>query len=598
MAQTKTLIEVPDFVTVRELAGIMNVSPIDVIKELMSNGIMANINQQIDFDTASIVADGMGFDVVAEESEVEEAEEVEKIEQHLAWRQIIASEEKANLEDRPPVVTMLGHVDHGKTSLLDVVRQANVQSGEAGGITQHIGAYQAVHEGKTITFLDTPGHEAFTAMRARGAQATDIAILVVAADDGIMPQTREAADHARAARVPIVVAMNKIDLPSSNPNRVLQQLSEIGLVPDEWDGDTMVIPVSAKEKLGIDDLLEAILLTAEEIAPRANPDASPTGTVLEAKIERGRGPVATVLVQNGTLKKGDTLLIREHYGRIKAMYDFRGKNIREAGPSTPVVVSGLDGIPEAGDQFSVVENEKVARKIATDIINSRETRTVGRATAATLDEFFVRLQQGESKTLSLLIKADVQGSLEPIINSLEKLANEEVSVEILRAATGNITESDVMLAAASEGIILGFNVSTDPIAQNAASNEQVEIKHYNIIYHLLEDVEKALKGMLAPTFEEVIIGRAEVRQIFRIRTVGQVAGSFMRTGEARRNAMARVIRNNRLLHTGRVSSLKHLQENVREVKTGFEFGVSVDGFSQFQEGDIVEFFVTRRVEAS
>jgi translation initiation factor IF-2 len=598
MAQTKTLIEVPDFVTVRELAGIMNVSPIDVIKELMSNGIMANINQQIDFDTAAIVADGMGFDVVAEESEVEETEEAEKIEQHLAWRQIIASEEKANLEDRPPVVTMLGHVDHGKTSLLDVVRQANVQSGEAGGITQHIGAYQAVHEGKTITFLDTPGHEAFTAMRARGAQATDIAILVVAADDGIMPQTREAADHARAARVPIVVAMNKIDLPSSNPNRVLQQLSEIGLVPDEWDGDTMVIPVSAKEKLGIDDLLEAILLTAEEIAPRASPDASPTGTVLEAKIECGRGPVATVLVQNGTLKKGDTLLIGEHYGRIKAMYDFRGKTIREAGPSTPVVVSGLDGIPEAGDQFSVVENEKVARKIATDIINSRETRTVGRATAATLDEFFVRLQQGESKTLSLLIKADVQGSLEPIINSLEKLANEEVSVEILRAATGNITESDVMLASASEGIILGFNVSTDPIAQNAASSEQVEIKHYSIIYHLLEDVEKALKGMLAPTFEEVIIGRAEVRQIFRIRTVGQVAGSFMRTGEARRNAMARVIRNNRLLHTGRVSSLKHLQENVREVKTGFEFGVSVDGFSQFQEGDIVEFFVTRRVEAS
>jgi translation initiation factor IF-2 len=598
MAQTKTLIEVPDFVTVRELAGIMNVSPIDVIKELMSNGIMANINQQIDFDTAAIVADGMGFDVVAEESEVEETEEAEKIEQHLAWRQIIASEEKANLEDRPPVVTMLGHVDHGKTSLLDVVRQANVQSGEAGGITQHIGAYQAVHEGKTITFLDTPGHEAFTAMRARGAQATDIAILVVAADDGIMPQTREAADHARAARVPIVVAMNKIDLPSSNPNRVLQQLSEIGLVPDEWDGDTMVIPVSAKEKLGIDDLLEAILLTAEVIAPRANPDASPTGTVLEAKIERGRGPVATVMVQNGTLKKGDTLLIGEQYGRIKAMYDFRGKTIREAGPSTPVVVSGLDGIPEAGDQFSVVENEKVARKIATDIINSRETRTVGRATAATLDEFFVRLQQGESKTLSLLIKADVQGSLEPIINSLEKLANEEVSVEILRAATGNITESDVMLASASEGIILGFNVSTDPIAQNAASSEQVEIKHYSIIYHLLEDVEKALKGMLAPTFEEVIIGRAEVRQIFRIRTVGQVAGSFMRTGEARRNAMARVIRNNRLLHTGRVSSLKHLQENVREVKTGFEFGVSVDGFSQFQEGDIVEFFVTRRVEAS
>jgi len=594
MAETKTLIEVPAFLTVRELASLMGESPINVIKELMANGIMANINQQIDFDTAAIVAGEMGFDVVAHQEAAAEAavEEEEK----TGWRKVLAEESAADLEPRPPIVTMLGHVDHGKTSLLDIVRQANVTEGEAGGITQHIGAYQTEKDGRLITFLDTPGHEAFTAMRARGAQATDIAILVVAADDGVMPQTREAADHARAAGVPIIVALNKIDLASARPDRVKQQLSDMGLVPDDWDGDTMVIPVSARENLGIDDLLEAVLLTAEEVDPRANPNAPATGTVLEAKIERGKGIMTTVLVQNGTLNLGDTLLVGEHHGRIKAMFDYKGQRVKVAGPSTPVAVSGLDGIPEAGEQFAVVESEKVARKMIDDAREEARTTPTSRGRSATLDEFFARLQEGETKTLNLIIKADVQGSLEPIVTSLERLNGGEVDLEILRAATGPISESDVMLASASEAIILGFNVEADPIARNSAAVEEVQIRTYQIIYKLFEDVEKAMKGMLAPTYEDVVIGRAEVRQVFRIRSVGAIAGSYMRTGEARRNAKARVIRNSRLLHSGAVSSLKHLQDNVREVKTGFEFGVSVEGWNDFQPGDIIEFYVTRQVE--
>jgi translation initiation factor IF-2 len=592
MAETRTLIEVPDYITVRDLATEMGVSPIDVIKELMSNGIMANINQQIDFDTASIVAEEMGFEVVAPVVE----EEDEGIEESVGWRKVLAKEEEKNLEPRPPVVTMLGHVDHGKTSLLDVIRQTKVQAGEAGGITQHIGAYQVTKDDQKITFLDTPGHEAFTAMRARGAQATDIAILVIAADDGIMPQTREAIDHARAARVPIIVALNKIDLETARPDRVKQQLAEIGLIPDDWDGDTMVIPVSAKEIMGIEDLLEAILLVAEDSEPRANPSASATGTVLEASIEKGRGIMTTVLVQNGTLEMGDTLLVGENYGRIKAMFDYNGKRIKKAGPSTPVSVSGLNGIPEAGDQFRVVESEKVARKIIADEDLERRQAEMIQSAPVSLEEFFSRMQEGETKTLYLIVKADVQGSLEPIVNSLERLANEEVDIEILRSATGNVTESDIKLASASDAIILGFNVDIDPIAKAAAASEQVDIRTYNIIYKLIEDVEKALKGMLAPVYRDVVIGRAEVREVFRIRNVGTVAGCYMRTGEARRNANAHIVRNTALLHTGPVSSLKHLQENVREVKTGFEFGVSIDGWNDFEPGDIIEFFVTERVE--
>jgi translation initiation factor IF-2 len=585
-------LEIPDFLTVRELAQLMNVSPINVIKELMTSGIMANINQQIDFDTAAIVAEEFGFAVV---SRTEAEGQKEEVGEQPAWRKILAKEASANLKPRPVVVTMLGHVDHGKTSLLDVIRQTNVQAGEAGGITQHIGAYQISHNGQPVTFLDTPGHEAFTAMRARGAQATDIAILVVAADDGVMPQTREAVDHARAARVPIVVALNKIDLPSANPERVKQQLAEIGLVPDEWDGDTLVIEVSARETFGIDELLEAVLLVAEDIAPKANPDTSATGTVLEAKLERGRGIMATVLVQNGTLRNGDTLLVGEHYGRIKSMYDFKGDKVESAGPSKPVSVSGLNGIPAAGEQFKVVENEKAARKIVAEIQAGQEAPESVRR-GVSLDEFFSRLQQGESKTLNLIVKADVQGSLEPITSSLQKLKDEEVDLEILHASTGAVTENDIMLAAASDAVVLGFNVEAGPAARAAATTENVQIQTYTVIYKLIEDVEKALKGLLAPVYEEVVIGRAEVRQIFRIKGVGTVSGCYMRTGTARRNAKVRVIRNGRLLHSGSVASLKHLQESVREVRAGFEFGVSLEGWDDCEPGDLLEFFERKAVE--
>ncbi len=586
-------IELPDFLTVRELAQLMNVSPIDVIKELMTSGIMANINQQIDFDTAAIVAEEFGFAVVSR-AEVEEQQK-EEVGEQLAWRKILANEATANLKPRPVVITMLGHVDHGKTSLLDLIRQTNVQAGEAGGITQHIGAYQITHNGQLITFLDTPGHEAFTAMRARGAQATDIAILVVAADDGVMPQTREAVDHARAARVPIVVALNKIDLPNANPERVKQQLAEIGLIPDEWEGETMVMEVSARESFGIEELLEAVLLVAEDIAPKANPEASATGTILEARLERGRGIMATLLVQNGTLRNGDTLLVGEHYGRIKSMYDFKGEKVESAGPSMPVSVSGLNGIPTAGDQFKVVENEKAARKIVADIQAGQGVQESVRR-GVSLDEFFARLQQGDSKTLNLIVKADVQGSLEPITSSLQKLKEEEVALEILHAGTGAITENDIMLAAASDAVVLGFNVDAGPSARAVAANENVQIQTYTVIYKLIEDVEKALKGLLAPVYEEVVIGRAEVRQIFKIKGVGTVAGSYMRTGIARRNAKVRVIRNARLLHSGSVATLKHLQENVREVRAGFEFGVSLEGWDDCEPGDLLEFFERKAVE--
>ncbi len=596
MSKTKAAIEIPDFLTVRELANLMQVSPIDVIKELMRNGIMANINQQIDFDTAAIVAEEMGFQPqsVAPSPEVEEEGAAED---RPAWRQVLAREHERDLISRPAVVTMLGHVDHGKTSLLDVIRRSNVTASEAGGITQHIGAYQVTHNGELITFLDTPGHEAFTAMRARGARATDIAILVVAADDGVMPQTREALDHARAAHVPIIVALNKIDLPQANPSRVKQQLSELGLVPDDWNGDTLVIPVSARTKAGISDLLEAIVLTADEIRPRANPKADASGVVLEARMDRGHGMVATVLVQNGTLKTGDTVLSGVYAGRIKAMFDFNGKPTKKAGPSTPVSIAGLNGLPAAGERFQVVESEKEARRLIAEHENRQSTTQTERR-GPSLDDFFSRMQAGEIHTLNLIVKADVQGSLEPIVQSLNKIQHEdEVKLEILRAATGDITENDVMLAVASKAVILGFHSDMDAAARILAKSEGVQIKTYKIIYELIEDVKRALKGLLGPVYEEVVIGRAEVRQIFHIRNVGNIAGSYMRTGTAQRNSRVRVIRHNRLVAEGPVSSLKHLQENVREVRTGFEFGVSMENYEDFVPGDILEFVVQRQVSS-
>ncbi|MEM8862149.1 MAG: translation initiation factor IF-2, partial [Chloroflexota bacterium] len=412
-------------------------------------------------------------------------------------------------------------------------------------------------------------------------------------DDGLMPQTREAIDHAKAAKVPIIVALNKIDLPTAQPERAKQQLMEVGLTPDDWDGDTLVVEVSAKEKIGIDDLMEAILLTSEELNPQANPTASPTGTVLEAQTERGKGVTATVLVQNGTLKVGDTLLIGENFGRIKAMYDHNGKRVKQASPSVPVLVSGLNGLPSPGDQFKTVKDERTARKIVSDMQSATTVQNAGRAN---LDAFFAKLTSGENETLRLIVKADVQGSLEPIISSLNKIENEEVELEILRADTGSVSESDVMLASASEAIILAFNSSIDSAARLAATSEGVEIRNYNIIYHLLEDIEKAMKGLMAPRFEQVIIGRAEVRAVFRIRRVGNIAGCFMRNGEGRRNAQGRVIRNRKLLYDDRITSLKHLQEDVREIREGFEFGVKVGEFDDYQEDDLIEFYITRQVQ--
>jgi translation initiation factor IF-2 len=595
-AAEQKILEIPDYISVRDLAELMNGSPIEVIKTLMNNGIMASINQQIDYETAAIVATEMGFEPQPVAHEVEQT--AVKQEDFQVWRHFYDEEREENLVVRPPVVTILGHVDHGKTSLLDKIRETNVQEGEAGGITQHIGAYQVEVEGRKITFLDTPGHEAFTAMRARGAQGADIAILVVAADDGVMPQTREAINHAQAAGVPILVALNKMDRAQARPEQVKQQLADLGLVPDEWDGDTIVVPVSARSGEGIEDLLEAILLVADDTHIKANPGGKTAGTVLEASLDRARGAMATLLIQNGTLYKGDTVLAGTCYGRIKAMFNENGEPVTEAGPSTPVRIMGLNEPPQAGVLFEVVKNEKEARAIAAERIAAAQKPEVQRA-AFTLEDLYARFQAGEAKELNLIIKADVQGSLEPIVNSLEKLRimedGHELTVKILHTDIGNITDSDVMLASASGAIIIGFDVDVEPAAQRRADSEGVEIRKYNIIYHLIDDVQQALEGMLEPVYEERVIGVAEVRQVFRIPKLGLIAGSYVVEGEARRDAQGRVMRNGKILHTGNISSLKRFQEDVREVRTGFECGINVSGFDDFQEGDQIQFIVRERV---
>ena len=587
---------IPDFLTVRELADLIEASPIEVIKELMANGIMASINQQIDYETAAIVAAEMGFEPQPVEVV---AEPVAKPAEMQAWRRFYEGEDPDKMQDRPPVVTMLGHVDHGKTSLLDKIRETNVQAGEAGGITQHIGAYQVEFEGRKITFLDTPGHEAFTSMRARGAQGADIAVLVVAADDGVMPQTREAYNHAKAAGVPILVALNKMDRPQANPDRAKQQLADLGLVPDEWDGDTITVPVSARTGEGIDDLLEAILLVASETTIKANPGGKTAGTVLEAQMERSRGVMVTLLVQNGTLRRGDVVVAGTSHGRIKAMFDEHGQAVEQAPPSTPVQVMGLDEVPEAGTLFEVVENEKVARAIVAERKAAQEAAAQPGRPTLTLEELYARFQAGEAKELNLIIKADAQGPLEPIISSLEKLslqeADRELKVNILHADIGNINESDVMLASASDAIIIGFEVGVDGAARRRADSEHVEIRRYDIIYKLVEDIEAALEGMLEPVYEDKVIGVAEVRQIFHIPKVGNVAGCYVREGEARRDAQARIIRNHNIIHRGKVMSLKRYQEDVREVRTGFECGINIEGFTDFQEGDVIQFTQRERV---
>jgi translation initiation factor IF-2 len=591
----KQVVEIPDFVTVRQLSELMDVSPIDVIKELMSAGVMANINQQVDFETAAIVAEEMGFEAKEETPALEEADEEGPT---LLWDRLYANEDPANLKPRPPVVTVLGHVDHGKTSLLDAIRHTDVQAGEAGGITQHIGAHQIEHDEHSITFLDTPGHEAFTAMRARGAHTTDIAVLVVAADDGVMPQTVEAINHARAARVPIIVALNKIDKPTAQPDMVKQQLAEMNLVPDDWGGTTLCVPVSAKQKIGLDDLLEAVLLVAGSTEIKANPDRPAVGSVLEGRLERTLGATATILVQNGTLHVGDVVVAGMSYGRVRRMLDEAGNSIEEAPPSTPVMILGLSGIPDAGEMFKVVPDERTARAIVAKREEELAAKAAAPVRAFTLDDFSSRIQAGQAKELNLIVKTDVQGSIEPIVNSLEKLIVGELKVNIVHAAAGNISETDVNLAIVSHAIIVGFHVVPTPAARRLAENEGVDIRTYDIIYKLVDEVNKALKGLLEPTYVDVVIGEAEVRAIFSVPKVGAVAGCYVRDGEIRRNARVRVIRDGEQLYDGHVSSLKRFKKDVREVRTGFECGVGLEDFDDFVEGDVIQFYVKEREESA
>jgi translation initiation factor IF-2 len=591
MTQELRSVEVPEFTTVRDLAEILDVSPIDVIKELMNNGIMATINQQIDFETSAIVAEELGFEahLPVQQVEVEEEEETRPLMERL-----LADERPEDLEPRPPVVTLLGHVDHGKTSLLDVIRSTSVQEGEVGGITQHIGAYQVVHGGRKITFLDTPGHEAFTAMRARGAQGADIAILVVAADDGVMPQTQEAISHVRAAHVPIVVALNKIDLPTANPEVVKQQLSDEGLVVEDWGGEIICVPVSAKTGEGIDDLLENILLVAEITEFKANPTAEAVGVVIEGRMDRTRGATATILVQNGTLKVGDSFVVGEVYGHIRAMFDYRGQRIDLASPSTPVQILGLSDVPRAGDRFEVVEDDKTARQIAIGRAEKRE-RAAQEVPEVTLESLFEQLQSGQAKDLNVIIKADVQGSIEPIINSVQDLGTDTTQVNVIHQGTGNISESDIMLAIASRAIVIGFNVTADNAALRQAESEGIEIRLYDIIYQIIDDVDRALRGMLEPEYRDVVTGHAQVRAVFRISRVGQVAGCYVTDGVIQRNARARVLRNGDEIHDGEVESLKRFQEDVSEVRTGFECGIGLTSFASFEEGDVIESYRQERV---
>jgi translation initiation factor IF-2 len=590
------VVEIPGFLTVRELAQLLDVSPIDVIKELMSAGVMANINQEIDYETAAIVAQEMGFEPV-EESRVAAEEAAEEGPTPL-WERFYASEPPENLRPRAPVVTTLGHVDHGKTSLLDAIRHTNVAGGEAGGITQHIGAYQVEHDGQPITFIDTPGHEAFTEMRARGAHTTDIAILVVAADDGVMPQTIEAINHARAARVPIVVALNKMDLPTAQPEKTKQELADQGLVPDDWGGDTLCILVSAKEKTGLGDLLDAILLVAEDSEQiKANPDRPAMGTVLEGRLDRTRGATATVLVQNGTLHIGDDIVAGLACGRVRQMIDENGKPTKEAGPSMPVLVLGLSDVPEAGEIFKVVSESCIAREIVAQREEELAAEVPGPMRTFTLDDFASRIKAGRAKELNLIIKADAQGSISPIVSSLEQLGDEELKVDILHAAPGSIGKSDVNLAIASKAIIIGFNVRPDPAARRLAESEGVDIRTYDIIYKLIDDVDQALKGLLEPTYVKVLVGEAEVRDTFRIPDLGTVAGCYIRKGEARRNAKARVIRDDNQLYDGPVSSLKRFAEDVRTVRKGYECGLGLAGFDDFEIGDVIQFYEEREKQS-
>ncbi|MHB1414766.1 MAG: translation initiation factor IF-2 [Chloroflexota bacterium] len=592
---TRTLerrsVQLPATLSVKDLADILEVNPAQVIKSLLGHGVMANINQSIDHDTASTVATELGFDV---QQPTAAAPAVAPAEVQKA--KPLSPEEQAAMVERPPVVTIMGHVDHGKTSLLDAIRQTKVTESEAGGITQHIGAYQVEIHGRKITFLDTPGHEAFTSMRARGAQATDIAIIVVAADDGVMPQTMEAIDHARAAHVPLIIAINKVDKADANPDRVKQQLADLGVIVEEWGGDTVAVPVSAKRKTGIDHLLEMILLVAEMGELKANPKRRATGVVIEAKLDKARGPLATILVQSGTLKVGDYVAVGTTYGRVRAMFNDTGKNIKRAEPAFPAEILGLESVPEAGDVVKALANEKAARTMAqTEAQRRQEVASQPGKAAVSLEELFGQIEAGQVKDLNIVLKTDVQGSIDPLRVSLERLSTDRVHVHVIHEGTGNVTESDVLLAMASKAIIVGFNVRSEPGAVRRAETEGVDVRSYSVIYNLIDDVQKALTGMLEPVYRDVLEGRAEVRQVFRVSRTSAIAGSIVSEGKITRGAMAHVVRGGEVLHEGRVGTLRRFKDDVREVLAGFECGISVEGFNSFEEGDIVEAYGKERV---
>jgi translation initiation factor IF-2 len=592
---TRGAVEIPDSITVKELAELIGINSADVIRELIRSGIFATINQTIDRDTASLVTEELGFEVAegrpAEaRGEAEGESAVAPATKSVLWEE----DDPSKLVERAPIVTVMGHVDHGKTSLLDRIRETAVAAGERGGITQRIGASEAQHGGRRIVFLDTPGHEAFTSMRARGARVTDIAVLVVAADDGVMPQTVEAIDHARAAGVPIIVALNKIDLLDSKPERIKTELSERGVVIEEYGGDVPLVPVSAKTGEGIDDLLETILLTSDaNVEPKANPDRPAVGTIVEAELDRARGPVASVLLQTGTLRVGDAVVVGNTYGRARALEDSFGKRIRKAGPSSAVVLLGLAGVPEAGDILRVVDNEKVARAM----VEERQEAAVAKSEAtghATLEDLYRQVQAGQTKELRIVLKSDVQGSLGAVVHALEQIQTEEVRFNFLLQGTGDITDNDVNLAAASDAVVVGFNVRVAGTARKAAETESVEIRLYDIIYKLTEDMEAALAGMLEPEVVETIQGRAEVRQVFRVGRSQAIAGSYVTDGRIVRGG-ARVYRSGQLIATDRISSLRRFKDDVREVSTGYECGIGLSGFHAFEEQDVIESYTTETI---
>ncbi|MBI2861307.1 MAG: translation initiation factor IF-2 [Chloroflexi bacterium] len=581
------VVELPASITVRDLAGRLRVNPAEIIRSLLASSIAATINQTIDRETATLAARALEF-------EIEEAPQVPEKEGALpTWRQ--AGEEGAKLVSRPSVVTVMGHVDHGKTSLLDAIRRTNVTATEAGGITQHIGAYQVEVHGKRITFLDTPGHEAFTAMRARGAQATDIAVIVVAADDGVMPQTREAIDHARAAQVPIVVAINKIDKPEANVDRVKQQLSELGLNPEEWGGDTVVVPISARQGVGIDNLLEMILLVAELAELKADMSRHGTGVVLEARRDKTLGPVASILVQHGLIKVGDYLSAGSTYGRVRALRNDRGKRVMRAEPATPVEVIGLAEVPQAGDLVRVVESDRTARILATEAEEQARLTASQPRQVATLEELSREVEAGEMKELNLILKTDVDGSIEPIRDSLERLSDERVKVRVIHAGTGSVNDSDVLLAVASKAIIIGFNTRVEPSAKAAAEDSRVDIRTYGVIYEVVDDMQHALRGIAGPVYREQWEGRAMVKEVFRMSKGRIVLGSVVVDGKVRRGALARILRDGQVVYEGRITSLRRFKEDAREVASGLECGIGVENFSEPQGGDMLECYSREEV---